>query len=126
MSMKELKAQKLISTRLYNILYFAFRNTPNNLKEYYTIIAGYIWNCTCIGDVCVSKKYSEHYYETLSFDKKKEVREKYFDKMDDKFENSSLEEVLKELNIQAPEDVMRFRSSGKKSAIELKALMKRE
>ncbi len=123
MLMKDLKGQKLISSRLYNYLRFAFRHTSNNLKEYYAILAGYIWNCTYVGDVCVSREYLEHYHETLSFDKMDEVREKYFDKMDEKFADSSLEEVLKELNVQEPEDIMQFRALGKKSVAELRNLI---
>lgn len=123
MLMKELKEKKLISSRLYNYLRFAFMDTSNNLKEYYAILAGYIWNCVCVGDVCVSKEYLERYYETLSFDKKKEAREKYFDKMNEKFADSSLEEVLKELNVQKPEDIMQFRALGKKSVVELRNLI---
>ena len=57
MLMKELKKKKLISSRLYNYLCFAFRDASNNLKEYYAMIAGHIWNCTYVGDVCVSKEY---------------------------------------------------------------------
>lgn len=125
MLMKELKEKKLISSRLYNYLCFAFRDTSNNLKEYYAMIAGYIWNCTYVGDVYVSKEYLEHCYDTFSFDERKEIREKYFDKMRQKFANSSLEEVLKELNVQEPEDIMQFKSLGKKSVSELRDLIER-
>lgn len=104
MLMKELKVQKLISSRLYNYLRFAFRNTPNNRKEYYAML---------------------HDYETLSFDKKNETAFVYFDKMDRKFANSSLEEVLKELNVREPEDIMQFRALGKTSVSELQALIER-
>ena len=126
MLMKELKEKKLISSRLYNRLFFNFRNIPNNLKEYRVILAGYIWNCTYVGDVCVSKEYLEHYYETLSFDKKNEIHKKYFDKIYPKFVNSSFEEVLKELNVQEPEDIMQFRNLGKKSVSELRDLIERD
>lgn len=125
MLMKELKEKKLISSRLYNYLCFAFRNTSNNLKEYYTMIAGRVWNCTCVGDVCVSKEYLKRCYDTFSFDERKEIREKYFDKMRQKFANSSLEEVLKELDVREPEDIMQFRSLGKKSVSELRDLIER-
>lgn len=125
MLMKEFKEKKLISSRLYNYLCFAFRDTSSNLKEYYAMIAGHIWNCTYVGDVCVSKEYLEHCYDTFSFDERKEIREKYFDKMRQKFANSSLEEVLKELNVQEPEDIMQFKSLGKKSVSELRGLIER-
>ena len=125
MLMKELKEKKLISSRLYNYLRFAFRDTPNNLKEYRPMLSGYIWNCTCIGDACVSKEYLERCYETLSFDKKKELTFAYLDKMDQKFADSSLEEVLKELKVSEPEDIMQFRNLGKKSVYELRALIER-
>lgn len=125
MLMKELKEKKLINSRLYNYLRFAFRDTPNNLKEYRPMLSGYIWNCTCIGDTCVSKEYLERCYETLSFDKKKELTFAYFDKMDQKFADSSLEEVLKELKASEPEDIMQFRNLGKKSVSELRALIER-
>lgn len=125
MLMKELKEKKRISSRLHNRLCRAFRDTPNNRKEFYAIIVGYIYNCTYIGDVHVSKEYLDHFYETLSFDKKKEIFEKYFDKMYEKYENSSLEEVLKELDIQEPEDIMQFSGLGKMSVSELQVLIER-
>ena len=125
MLMKELKEKKLISSRLYNYFCFAFRDTANNRKEYYAMVAGHIWNCTYVGDVCVSKEYLEHCYDTFSFDERKEIREKYFDKMRKKFANSSLEEVLSELKVSEPEDIMQFRNLGKKSVSELRALIER-
>lgn len=126
MLMKELKEKKCISSRLYNRLCRAFRDTPNNRKEYYAMLVEHIWNCTYIGDVHVSKEYLDHYYETLSFDQKKEIFEKYFDKMYEKYEKSSLEEVLKELNIQESEDIMQFSGLGKASVSELQALIERD
>ena len=128
MLMKELKEKKLISSRLYNHLRFAFKDTPNNLKEYRSMLVGYIWNCVFIGDAedaCASKEYLERCYETLSFDQKKELTFAYFDKMDQKFADSSLEEVLKELKVSEPEDIMQFRNLGKKSVSELRALIER-
>lgn len=125
MLMKELKEKKLISSRLYNYLRFAFRDTPNNLKEYRQMLVGYIWNCVFIGDACVSKEYLERCYETLSLDKKNELTFAYFDKMDQKFADSSLEEVLRELNVQEPENIMQFRNLGKKSVSELRVLIER-
>lgn len=105
MLMKELKKQKLISSRLYNYLCFAFRDAPNNRKEYYAML---------------------HDYEALSFHQKKEITFAYFDKMRKKFANGSLEEVLKELNVQEPEDIMQFKSLGKKSVSELRDLIEKE
>lgn len=126
MLMKELKEKKLISSRLYNRLFFVFKNEPNNIEEYYKILVGYIWNCTYIGDVnydYISKEYLEHCYETFPIGKKNEICKKYFDRIYQKFTNSSLEKVLKKLNIQEPEDIMQFRGLGKKSVSELRALI---
>lgn len=127
MLMKELKKKKLISSRLYNHLCFAFRDTPNNRKEYRPMLVGYIWNCTYVGDAsCVSEKYLKHYYDTLSFDQKNELMFAYFHKMEQKFANSSLEEVLKELEVSEPEDIMQFANLGKKSVSELRALIEKK
>ena len=126
MLMKELKEKKCISSRLYNYLGFHFRDTPNNLKEYYKMLISYIWNCTYVGDVHVSKEYLEHYYETLSFDEKNKITFAYIDKMNQQFANASLEEVLKELEVSEPEDIMRFRGLGKKCVSELQTLIERD
>ncbi len=105
MLMKELKEKELISSRLYNYLCFAFRDTVNNRKEYLKMIR----DC-----------------EALSFGKRNEVAFAYFDKMDQKFADSSLEEVLSELKVSEPEDIMQFRNLGKKSVSELRALIERD
>lgn len=126
MLMKELKEKKCISSRLYNNLAFRFRNTPNNLKERYKMIIGHIWNCTQVGEPHVSKEYLGHYYETLSFDEKHKIDFAYIDKMNQQYANTSLEEVLKELDVSEPEDIMRFRGLGKKCVSELQTLIERE
>lgn len=105
MLMKELKEKKLISSRLYNYLCFAFKETANNRKEYLKMIR----DC-----------------EVLSFDQKKELTFAYFDKMDQKFADSSLKEVLSELKVSKPEDIMQFRNLGKKSVSELRDLIERD
>ena len=107
MLMKELKEKKCISSRLYNGLRFCFRNTPNNLKAYYAML--------CEGGL----------FKALSFDKKTEIELAYIKKMNQKYANSSLEEVLKELNVSEPEDIMQFRGLGKTSMSELQALIER-
>lgn len=123
MFMKELKEKKLISSRLYNYLGFRFRDTPNNRKEYYKMLVEYVWNCKYVGDVYLSKEYLDRYNETLSFDKKNEIKLAYIDKMNQRYENTSLEEVLKELKVLEPEDIMRFRGLGKKCVSELRDLI---
>lgn len=102
MLMRELKEQKRISTRLYNGLCFRFKNTPNNLKEYHAMLSG---------------------YEALSYDEKSKITFAYIDKMNQQYANTSLEEVLKELNVSDPKDIMQFRNLGKISMSELQALI---
>lgn len=102
MLMKELKEQKRISHRLYKYLNVAFYDTPKNFEEYLSTIDG---------------------HEDLAFYERVNL---YFNKKDQEFANSSLEEVLKELNVQEPEDIMRFRGLGKTSVSELQALIERD
>ena len=105
MVMKELKEKKRISSRLYNGLGFRFRNTPNNLKEYYKMIV------------------DRDMFRTLSFDEKNKIEFAYIEKMNQQYANTSLEEVLKELDVSEPEDIMRFRGLGKKCISELRDLI---
>lgn len=102
MLMKELKEKKHISHRLYKYLYVAFINTPKNLKKYGLAIHG------------VKE------YDYAEFDKR---QSEYFDEMKQEFANSSLDEVLKELEVSEPEDIMRFRCFGKKCVSELRDLI---
>ena len=102
MLMKELKEKNHISHRLYKYLYVAFINTPKNLKKYGLAIHG------------VKE------YDYTEFDKR---QSEYFDEMKQEFANSSLDEVLKELEVSEPEDIMRFRCLGKKCVSELRALI---
>ena len=46
--------------------------------------------------------------------------------MEQEFANSSLDEVLKELEVSEPEDIMRFRGLGKKCVSELQTLIERD
>ena len=108
MLMKELKEKKRISSRLYNYLGFSFRNTQNNLKVYYAMLC------------------ERGLFETLSFDEKNEIKLAYIDKMNQQYANTSLEEVLKELKVSEPEDIIQFRGLGKKCVSELKALIERD
>lgn len=107
MLMKELKEKKRISSRLYNHLGFTFRNTPNNLKVYYAMLC------------------ERGLFEPLSFDEKHEIQLAYIDKMNQQYANTSLEEVLKELKVSEPKDIMQFRGFGKASVSELQALIER-
>ena len=107
MLMKELKEKKCISSRLYNGLGFRFRNTPNNLKVYYAMLC------------------EHNLFKTLSFDEKNEIEFAYIKKMNQKYANSSLEEVLLELNVSEPKDIMQFRGLGKKCIFELEDLIER-
>lgn len=105
MLMKELKEKNYISNRLYKYLRVAFKNTPKNFKKYELAIHG------------VKE------YDYAEFDKR---RSEYFDEMEQEFANSSLDEVLKELKVSEPEDIMRFRGLGKKCVSELKTLIERD
>nr|DAV14953.1 MAG TPA: hypothetical protein [Caudoviricetes sp.] len=105
MLMKELKKKNYISHRLYKYLRVAFKNTPKNLKKYRLAIHG------------VKE------YDYAEFNKR---RSEYYDEIERQFANSSLEEVLKELNVKKPEDIMQFRALGKNSVFELQALIERD
>lgn len=102
MLMKELKEQKRISTRLYKYLNVAFFQTPKNFEEYLSIT-----------NSC----------EVFRFGERVAL---YHDKKEREFANSSLEEVLKELDVSEPEDILRFRGLGKTSVSELQALIERD
>ena len=64
-------------------------------------------------------------FATLSFDEKNEIKLAYIDKMNQQYANTSLEEVLKELKVSEPEDIMQFRGLGKTSVSELQALIEK-
>lgn len=102
MLMKELKEKKHISHRLYKYLYVAFQNTPKNFEYYLSTIHG---------------------HENLAYHERVNL---FFDEMEQKFANSSLEEILKELKVSELEDIMQFRGLGKKSVSELQALIERD
>lgn len=99
MLMKELKEKNHISHRLYKYLYVAFQNTPKNFEYYLSTIHG---------------------YEDLAYHERVNL---FFDEMEQEFANSSLDEVLKELKVSEPEDIMRFRGLGKKCVSELHTLI---
>lgn len=105
MLMKELKEKKYISHRLYKYLFVAFKNTPKNFKKYNLAIHG------------VKE------YNYAEFNKR---QSEYFDEMEQEFANSSLDEVLSELEVSEPEDIMRFRCLGKKCVSELQTIIERD
>ena len=102
MLMKELKETNHISHRLYKYLYVAFQNMPKNFDYYLSTIHGH-------EDLA--------YYERVNL---------FFDEMEQEFANSSLDEVLKELKVSEPEDIMQFRGLGKKCVSELQTLIERD
>ena len=105
MLMKELKEKNYISHRLYKYLYVAFINTPKNFKKHRLAIHG------------VKE------YDYTEFNKR---QSEYYDEMKQEFANSSLDEVLKELEVSEPEDIMRFRCLGKKCVSELQTIIERD
>lgn len=58
-------------------------------------------------------------FATLSFDEKNKIKLAYIDKMNQQYANTSFEEVLKELKVSEPEDIMQFRGFCKTSVSEL-------
>lgn len=104
MLMKELKEQKRISHRLYRYLNVAFRDVDEERKKF---------------------NYAQKLGEQLPYGQKGKYVTELFEDQDKRFANFSLEEVLKKLNVQQPEDIMRFRGLGKTSVSELRDLIER-